>query len=176
MFDELKVKQGMMRLMIGNITSLEVEAIVYYARPDLALGSGFGGVIAAEGGPQVQEELKKIGTVKTTEAVISSGGNLKARYIIHAVGPRFQEEEWEEKLRTTVLNVFRKADEKGIKSLAFPAMGIGFYGVPVDVCARETLGMAKKYMEGSNTIQEITFCLNEPYEYKPFQEQLEKMK
>jgi O-acetyl-ADP-ribose deacetylase (regulator of RNase III) len=152
-----------------------VEAIVYYARPDLQLGSGFGGVLAAKGGPKIQEELKKLGTARTTEVVATSGGTLKVKYILHAVGPRFQEEDLEEKLRATMRNVFRRAEEKQVKSLAFPAMGAGFYGIPLEVCARETLGEAKKYLEGADSAREIVFCLSERYELPPFQEQLKKM-
>ncbi len=89
MADELKVNQSLISLMKGDIVGLDVDAIVYYAQPDLVLGSGFGGAIATKGGPKVQEELKKMGPVKTTEVAVTSGGNLKARYIVHAVGPRF---------------------------------------------------------------------------------------
>ena len=175
MSDELKVKQSKIRLAVGDITEMPVEAIVFYARPDLQLGSGFGGILTAKGGPKIQEELKKLGTAKTTEVVVTSGGTLKAKYILHAVGPRFQEENLEEKLRVTMANVFRKAEEKQVKSLAFPAMGAGFYGISLEVCARETLGAAKKYLEGSGSAWEVIFCLNESYEYPPFHEQLKRM-
>lgn len=175
MADELQVKQSVIRLIKGDIIDLQVEAFVYYARPDLVLGSGFGGAIAARGGPKIQEELKKIGTVHTTDAVVTSGGNLEVRYIIHAVGPRFQEENLEEKLQSTMLNALRRAEEKGIQSLAFPAMGAGFYGIPPDVCARETLGTAKKYLETPTGLREIIFCLIDSRELKPFQDQIKKL-
>jgi O-acetyl-ADP-ribose deacetylase (regulator of RNase III) len=81
MSDEIKVKQGVIRIAVGDITELPVEGIVYYARPDLVLGSGFGGVIAAKGGPKIQEELKKFGRANTTDVVITSGGDLKAKKI-----------------------------------------------------------------------------------------------
>ena len=125
--DELKVKQSLIRLMKGDITALEIEAFVYYARPDLVLGTGFGGAISVRGGPKIQEELKKLGVIGTGEAVTTSAGNMKAKYIIHAVGPRFQEEDLEGKLRTTTLNVLRQGGEKGIKQLGFPAMGRRFF-------------------------------------------------
>jgi O-acetyl-ADP-ribose deacetylase (regulator of RNase III) len=173
--DELKVKNKLIRLMIGDITDLEIEALVYYARPDLVLGSGFGGAISVRGGPKIQEELKKFGKIETGEAVISSGGNLKAKSIIHGVGPRFQEEDTEGKLRQTTLNVLRKAEEKGIKKLAFPAMGVGFYGIPLDLCARTTLGVVKKHLEGQSGLEEVIFCLRDSWEFKPFHEQLKKM-
>lgn len=175
MADELKVKQSVIRLIKGDIIDLQVEAFVYYARPDLVLGSGFGGAIAARGGPKIQEELKKFGTVHTTDAVVTSGENLEARYIIHAVGPRFQEENLEEKLQSTMLNALRRAEEKGIQSLAFPAMGVGFYGIPPDVCARETLRAVKKYLENPTELREIIFCLRDSREFKPFQDQIKKL-
>ena len=173
--DELKVNQGVIRLATGFIIDLNVEAIVYYARPDLALGSGFGAAIATKGGPKVQEELKKIGGINTTEAVITSGGNLKVKYIIHAAGPRFQEENLEEKLRATTSNALRRAEENNIQSLAFPAMGAGFYGIPLEVCARVTLETAKKFLENSKSLGAVIFCLRDSREYNPFQEQLKKM-
>jgi len=173
--DELKVKQSLIRLMKGDITALEIEAFVYYARPDLVLGTGFGGAISVRGGPKIQEELKKLGVIGTGEAVTTSAGNMKAKYIIHAVGPRFQEEDLEGKLRTTTLNVLRQAEEKGIKRLAFPAMGVGFYGVPLDLCARITLGEVEKHLENTRSLEEVVFCLRDSWEYKPFQGRLKEM-
>jgi O-acetyl-ADP-ribose deacetylase (regulator of RNase III) len=176
MSNELKVKQGVVRLEMGDITELPVEGIVYYARPDLVLGSGFGGVISAKGGPKIQAELKKAGKANVTEVVVTSGGDLKAKYILHAVGPQFQEEDLEEKLRKTMDNVLRKAEEKGIKTLAFPAMGAGFYGVPLEVCARETLDAAKRYLEVIPRLREVVFCLRDSYEYKKFLEYLQRIR
>jgi O-acetyl-ADP-ribose deacetylase (regulator of RNase III) len=176
MLDELTVNDATIRLTTGFIIDLNVDAIVYYARTDLVLGSGYGGAIAAKGGPKIQEELKKIGGINTTEAVVTSGGNLKARYIIHAVGPRFQEENLEDELRNTTLNALRRAEENKIQSLALPAMGAGFYGIPLDVCARVTLEAVKKYLENSKSLREVIFCLRDSREYKPFQEQMKKMK
>jgi O-acetyl-ADP-ribose deacetylase (regulator of RNase III) len=176
MSDEMKVKEAVIRLLTGDITEIPVEAIVYYARPDLVLGSGFGGVISAKGGPRIQEELKKAGKANVTEVVVTSGGDLKAKYILHAVGPRFQEEELEEKLRKTMDNVLRKAEASGIQSLAFPAMGAGFYGVPLEVCARETLEAAKKHLEAPAGIREVVFCLRDSHEYKKFLEHLQKIR
>ena len=176
MSDELRVKQGVIRIAMGDITDLPVEGIVYYARPDLVLGSGFGGVITAKGGPKSLEELKKFGTANTTDVVVTSGGDLKAKYILHAVGPRFQEEDLEEKLRSTMGNVLRKAEESRIQSLAFPAMGVGFYAVPLEVCARETLEAVKKHLEASAGIREVVFCLRDSHEYKKFLEHLQRIR
>jgi O-acetyl-ADP-ribose deacetylase len=172
--DELRVDNRIIRLMTGDIAGQEIEAFVYYARPDLVLGSGFGGAISVRGGPKIQEELKKFGTLRTGEAVVSSAGNMKAKFIIHAVGPRFQEEDTEKKLRQTTLNVLQQAEEKGIKKLAFPAMGVGFYGVSLALSARITLEVVKEHLEGQAGLEEIIFCLRDSWEYKAFQEQLKK--
>ena len=159
MSDEIKVQQGTIRLMVGDITDLGTEAIVFYARPDLALGSGFGGAISGKGGPKIQEELKKLAPVQTTDVVITSGGNLKAKYVIHAVGPRFQEEDLERKLRATLENVLSKAEEKGIRSLAFPAMGVGFYGVRPDTCAEIMLSVLTEHLKKEISLKEVIICL-----------------
>ena len=140
MADELKTGGGTIRLEKTDITDLEIEAFVYYASHNLALGSGYGTAISMRGGPAVQKELDEKGELKTTEAVASGAGEMKADHIIHAVGPRFQEEDLESKLRTTIVNATKCAEEKGIKKIAFPPMGAGFYGVPLDVSARVTLG------------------------------------
>jgi O-acetyl-ADP-ribose deacetylase (regulator of RNase III) len=120
----------------------------------------------------VQEELNKLGPLNTTEAVVSKAGAMKADYIIHAVGPRFQEEDIDGKLRTTVINVLKCAEEKGIEAVAFPPMGTGFYGIPLEVSARVTLNTLKEYLSGSTKIKEVVVCLQDKREYKPFQAQL----
>ena len=174
--DELKVNQSLISLMKGDLIVLNVDAIVYYARPDLALGSGFGGAIATKGGPKIQEELKKLGPVKTTEVAVTSGGNLKARYIVHAAGPRFQEEDLEDKLRDTMLNVLRKAEENKIQSLAFPAMGVGFYGIPLDLCAEVMLRTMKEYLKKESSLKEVIVCLRDSREYGPFQQKMKEIR
>lgn len=175
MADGLRVKKSWIRLVKGDITDLEIEAFVYYARPDLVLGSGFGGAIAARGGPKVQEELKKLGPIGVGQAIVTSAGEMKSKHIIHAVGPRFQEEDTEAKLGTTVLNTLRRAEEKGVQRLAFPAMGAGFYGVPLDLCARVTLRTVKEYLAGETRLEEVIFCLMDSREYKSFQQELQKI-
>ena len=173
--EELKVKGKTIRLIQDDITALEIEAWVYYARPDLALGSGYGTAVAVRGGPQVAEELKKLGPLAVGEAVVTGAGTLKARHIVHAVGPRFQEQDLEGKLRQTIQSALQRADEKKISRLAFPAMGAGFYGVPLALCAKVCLETAKQYLEGATGLIEIVFCLRDSREYAPFAQQFKKM-
>jgi len=164
--------RGRIRLVKGDITDLPIEAFVYYARPDLVLGAGFGTAISVRGGPSIQEQLRKLAPVATGDAVVTGGGNMKAKYIIHAVGPRFQEKNTEEKLRATTLSVLKRADEHGIKRLAFPAMGAGFYGVPLEVGAEVVLSTVDAYLRGQTGIEEVVFCLIDTREFVPYQVQL----
>lgn len=176
MLNELKVNDNIIRLMVGFITDVgSMDGIVYYARPDLTLGSGFGTAISTQGGPKVQEELRKLGSAVTTDVVVTGGGNLQAKYILHAVGPRFQEEDSEEKLRETMLNALRKADEHQMQRIVFPAMGTGFYGIPLEVCARVTLEAAKLFLGSSSALREVVFCLRDSRELKEFQAYLQKI-
>jgi O-acetyl-ADP-ribose deacetylase (regulator of RNase III) len=158
-----------LRLIRQDITDFEVEAIVFYARPDLALGSGFGSAIARRGGQSIKAELDKIGAIKTTEAVITAAGDLKARYIVHAAGPAFQEEQLEDKLRTTILNALRCAEERGIRQIALPPMGAGFYGIPLSSCREIMIRCFKEHLAKGGAINEIVICANDPREYRAFQ-------
>jgi len=160
------------RLVKDDITMLDVDAFVFYAQGDLTLGSGFGTAISVRGGASIQKELQDLGPLATGEAVVSSAGNLKAEYIVHAVGPRFQEEDIEAKLRTTIRNSLKRAEEKGIRRIAFPAMGAGYYGIAPDVCARVMLSTIKEYLQGQTDIKEVILCVLDTPQYKSFQTRL----
>ena len=174
MSDEKKVNESTIRLIKGDITDIVVEAFVFYARPDLKLGTGFGNAISVRGGPSIQKELDELPTpVEIGEAVVSDAGKLKAKYIVHAVGPAFQEEDTEEKLRNTVTGALKQAEQKGIQQLAVPLMGAGFYGVPMDVSARITMGSIKEHLEGETGLKEVVVVALDNRELKPFKTQFE---
>lgn len=166
------VHRSVVRLVIEDITDLDVEAFVYYARPDLQLGAGFGTAISLRGGPSVQVELNELGPQPEGAAVVTGAGKLKASHIIHAVGPRFQEEEVESKLRETVLGSLRAAEEHGIRQIAFPPMGAGFYAIPLEQSARVTLGAIREYLSGETEIREVLVCARDNREYRPFRDLL----
>ncbi len=172
MANKIQINKSSLSLIKGDITDLEIEAFVYYAQENLALGAGFGNAISMRGGPSIQKELQEYGSKKTTEVVISSAGEMKADYIIHAVGPKFQEEDLERKLKETILNSLKLADLKGIKKIAFPPMGTGFYGVPLDLSARLMFETITEYLSGDTEIDEVVICLLDNREFKPFQDQL----
>jgi len=171
-----RINRSVVRVIKGDITDLEVDAFVYYAQPDLALGSGFGGAIAVRGGASIQKELEELAPVATGEAVVSEAGKLKANYIIHAVGPRFQEEETEAKMRMTVESSLRCAEEKAVERLAFPAMGAGYYGVPPDLSAKVMLDVLKKHLNGNSSLKEVVICVLDTPQYKSFEAALAALK
>ncbi|MCP4633423.1 MAG: O-acetyl-ADP-ribose deacetylase [candidate division Zixibacteria bacterium] len=172
MSDQKVINKGTIRLEKVDITDLDIESFVYYARSDLKLGSGFGGAIILRGGQAIQKELDTLAPLELTKAIISDAGNLKAKYIIHANGPKFQEEDLEKKLGETTLNALKLADSKGIQKIALPPMGTGFYAIPLDLSAKITLKVVSDYLMGSTNLKEVVFCFNDNREYKPFQKQL----
>jgi O-acetyl-ADP-ribose deacetylase (regulator of RNase III) len=168
MAEETRIGDTSLSLHVGDITTLDVDAFVYYARSDLSLGSGFGTAISVRGGPSVQKELSQYGTIPTTQAVITGGGNLKARHIIHSVGPKFQEEDLEKHLRETMLNVLKLADDRGLREIAFPLMGAGFYGVPPDTSARVMLEALHEYLQGKTEIKKVIVSVVDSRQAKAF--------
>ena len=161
------------RLVKGDITDEPVEAFVYYAQHDLKLGSGFGTAIAGRGGLAFQKECDALAPLETGDAVVTGAGAMKADKIVHAVGPRFLESDLEGKLRKTMRNVFRVAREAGVKRLAFPPMGAGFYGVPLDVSARVMTDEIKRYATEHGDLDEIAIFVVDKREFTPFQAELQ---
>jgi len=176
MADSIRIKNCNLRLLKCDITDLDIESFVYYAQENLALGSGFGTAISVRGGPTIQKELNKIGKIELTEAVVTEAGEMKAKYIIHANGPKFMEENLAEKLKQTVINSLKKAEEKGIKAIAFPPMGAGFYGVPLEQSAEITLNTIKEYLSGETNLEDTVICLLDNREYIPFEKRLSSLK
>ena len=167
-----RINQSVIQLIKDDITDLDVDAFVFYAQSDLALGSGFGTAISVRGGPTIQQELEDMAPVAAGEAVVSGAGNLKANHIIHAVGPKFREEDTESKLRTTVLNSLRRAEEKAVETLAFPAMGAGFYGIPPELCATVMVDTITQHLQGSTVIKDVVICVLDTRQYTTFQNAL----
>jgi O-acetyl-ADP-ribose deacetylase (regulator of RNase III) len=170
-----KVNKSLIRVAKDDISLMDVEAFVFYADNDLKLGSGYGGAIAVRGGPKIQEELNGLAPQKTCAAVVSGAGKLKAKHIIHAVGPKFQEAESEDKLAKTVRNALEQAEKLDIEKVAFPPMGAGFYGLALDRSAHITLAAIKKHLEGKSKLKEVMVIVGDRREYGPFSAELETL-
>ncbi len=173
--EEKRINGTVLRLAKDDLTAMDIESFVLYASPDLVLGSGFGGAISQRAGPSVQEELKQYGTVEVGTAVVTAAGKLKAKNIVHAVGPRFQEADTEKKLDQTIRNALAKAGEKGIRKIALPLMGTGFCGIPLNVSATVMLKAIQEHLKGGSSLEEVVLCANDNREHEAFTAALAKL-
>jgi O-acetyl-ADP-ribose deacetylase (regulator of RNase III) len=169
---ELKIKDSIIQLVKGDITDLESDAVVNAANAQLRLGDGVAGAIRRKGGPKIQEECNKIGGTHVGGAVITTGGNLKAKHVIHAVGPRMGEGSEEDKLRNATLNSLKLMDKHNLKSIAFPAISTGIFGYPIEKCAKIMISTTKEYLHGDSQIQEVIFCLYSNSDFEAFEKEL----
>ncbi len=170
----MKVEIGgrTLELVEGDITEMDTDAIVNAANDRLVLGGGVAGAIRRKGGPAIQAECDKIGGTFVGGAVITTGGKLNARHVIHAVGPRMGEGNEDEKLRNATLNSLKVADENGLKSIAFPAISTGIFGFPIQGCAEIMLAAAVEHLRGQTRIERVVFCLFGQDSYDVFAGQL----
>lgn len=172
--EEKNIMNKKIRIMIGDITERETDAIVNAANSYLKHGGGVAEAIVKKGGQIIQDESDKIGYVPTGSAAITTAGALKSKYVIHAVGPIWGQGQEEEKLRNAVLNSLKIADEYNLKSLSFPAISSGIYGCPKDMVARILIGTAVEYLKKENTTLEvIEFCLFDEETYRYFKSEFD---
>ena len=144
---------------MGDITRFRVDAIVNAANNDLVMGGGVAGAIAQAGGPGIQEECSAHGPVGVGEAAVTSAGRLPARYIIHQASMRLGGRTTEESLRRSTQAVLDLAEEKGVRTLAFPAVGTGIAGFDTRQCARTMLEVIRRHAAGPSKITDIYFVL-----------------
>jgi len=154
---------------------LPVDGVVFYAREDLQLGAGFGTAIGARGGAKVKKELEAVGRLGMGEAALTGAGDLKARHIIHACGPKFHESHTEQKLRMCVSSALIEADKAGLKTVAFPPMGTGFYGVPLELSAKVMLAVMGEFLQAQTCVEEVTICVLDDREFRAFRPKLEAL-
>ncbi|HDQ45385.1 MAG TPA: macro domain-containing protein [bacterium] len=163
----------------GDITEQDMDAIVNAANSQLQHGGGVAGAIVQKGGPGIQEESDVWvkawgGRVDVGSCAITSAGNLSARYVIHAVGPRMGEGNEDEKLRSAVLSCLRMADQRNLKTIAFPAISAGIFGFPSDRCADILLETAVEYILSGTRLERVVFCLFDDRTFGFFETALSK--
>lgn len=171
---ERKIGDKVVRLVRDDITDMEVDAFVFDITEDVKLGSGHGSAIQQRGGVKIQEALDAIGSCPVGEAVITTGGLLKAKHIIHANGPKFCEPDEEGKLRRATRAVLRLADENGIGTLAFPPLGTGLYQVPVDLCARVLVDTIAEHLAGETGLKEVLLVVPDSRERGAFEARIQE--
>lgn len=174
--EEKKFKGKIIKIMVDDITERDTDAIVNAANNYLKHGGGVAGAIVRKGGHIIQEESDRIGFVPTGSAVITSAGSLKAKYVIHAVGPKWGEGDEENKLKNAVLKTLRIADEHKLKSISFPAISSGIYGCPKDMVARILVNTVVEYLNTQNTtLDYVEFCLFDEDTYLHFKKEFDKI-
>jgi len=154
----------------GDITEVEVDAIVNAANNDLALGAGVAGAIRRQGGPRIQEECDRIGSIRLGETAVTTAGNLKAYYVIHAASMQLGGRTTAESLRNATRNSLLRAEEKGFKTIAFPAIGTGIAGFPMDECATVMISEVLEHLKSRTSLEKIYFVLYDDAALKAFEE------
>jgi len=170
--NEITIGNSKIKLIQGDITELNTEVIVNAANTQLIMGGGVAGAIRRKGGSLIQEECNKIGGSFVGGAVITTGGNLKAKRVIHAVGPRMGEGYEDEKLKNATLNSLKLMDEHELKNIAFPAISTGIFGYPIEKCAKIMISTAKEYLSGETQIEKVVFCLYSKPDFEVFKKEL----
>lgn len=167
MSDEIKIGTATLRLVRGDITEVGTDAVVNAANSSLMGGGGVDGAIHRRGGPIILDECKRIRKtdwpqgLPTGEAVITSGGNLKARHVIHTVGPVWRGGSKGEPslLARAYRNSLKLAVSKGLKTVAFPSISTGAYGYPLEKASLIAIEVTKEFLEKQNKLEEVVFVL-----------------
>lgn len=159
----------------GDITEADVDAVVNAANTRLQLGAGVAGAIRRKGGPTIQQECDAIGPVALGEAAITQGGQLKAPYVIHAASMQLGGLTSEGSLRDSTVNSLKRAVEKQLKSIAFPAIGTGVAGFPLDRCAQVMLEEVRQHLNGPTSLEKVFFILFDAPALRVFEQTLAAM-
>jgi len=146
-------------LMQGDLTEMDADAIVNAANNDLQLGGGVAGAIRRKGGEAIQRECNAIGSVPIGGAAITSGGNLRARHVIHAASMQLGGQTTARALRSSTAHSLRIAAENGLKSIAFPAVGTGIAGFPLSECAQIMLREVVEHLKETSSLEKVYFVL-----------------
>lgn len=178
-FEPLLIVNGReIRLLQGDITELEVDAIVNAANEHLAHGGGVAGSIARKGGPTIQAEsdawVRTHGIVKTGSAAMTGAGRLNARRVIHAVGPVYGTGDEDAKLALAVRAALNLADQTGLCSVAFPAISTGIFGFPIARCARIMLQVLCDILPAAVSVKKVVICLWDSTAFQIFSEELRR--
>jgi O-acetyl-ADP-ribose deacetylase (regulator of RNase III) len=180
MVHERDIAGTRLTLMKGDITRQETDAIVNAANPSLMGGGGVDGAIHRAGGPEILEEctsiVASIGRCATGEAVITTGGNLAAKYVIHTVGPVWHggNQHEPELLAGAYRNSLFIAAEKGIRSISFPSISTGAYGYPVPLAAETAMQAVVEFIK-EHDLGEVRFVLFSDGDFAAYKDALERV-
>jgi O-acetyl-ADP-ribose deacetylase (regulator of RNase III) len=163
---------------VGDITTLDLDAIVNAANSRLQLGAGVAGAIRRSGGPTIQHECDRIGRCPIGGAVRTGAGDLPCRHVIHAVGPVWgsqSEQESDELLRSACREALRVAREHGLASIALPSISTGVFGFPLERAAPILLGEAQEHLRGETTLRRVVLCLFDEPTFEVYRDALARL-
>ena len=160
----------------GDLTESAADTIVNAANNDLLLGGGVAGAIRVKGGPSIQKECDAIGSIPVGGAAITGGGKLKARYVIHAASMSLGGSTTATALRGSTAHSLRIAAERGLKSIAFPAVGTGIAGFPMQECAEIMLREVVAHLQKPTSLEKVSFVLYDDSARTVFQQVWDEMK
>lgn len=167
---EIKIKTTTIKLQVGDITEMDTDAIVNAANNHLWMGGGVAGAIKRKGGQQIEDEVVTQGPIPIGEAVITTGGNLKSNHVIHAAGMGTDLVTDENKIRLATRNSLKRADEAGLKSIAFPSIGTGVGGFPVAKAAEVMIRAVREHVaEAVTSLTTVVFVLYSQDIYSEFE-------
>lgn len=160
---ERQIGNKTLRLVLGDLTTRDVDAIVNAANSHLQHGGGVAGAIVRRGGQVIQDESDRIGYVPVGSAAITSAGTLPAKAVIHTVGPRMGEGDEDRKLQGAVISTLTLASEKGFRSVSIPAISSGIFGFPKDRCAKILVTEAARFLgeNPSSSLEVVEFCIHD---------------
>ncbi len=166
-----------LKLVMGDITERDVDAIVNAANSHLQHGGGVAGAIVRKGGLVIQEQSNEIGFVPVGNAAVTTAGKLPSKFVIHAVGPRMGEGDEDNKLKKAVKSSLELASGKGLASISMPAISSGIFGFPKDRCAKILVSTAKGFlMKNSNSsVQVVEFCIHDELTLGFFKQEFDKL-
>jgi O-acetyl-ADP-ribose deacetylase len=157
---EITIGSSKLQFVVGDITTQDTEAVVNAANERLAPGGGVAGAIHKAAGPKLWEECSTMGGCRTGDAKVTGGYHLPNKFVIHTVGPVYSGTEKDPVLlRSCYLQSLQAADEKGIRSVAFPALSTGIFGYPVKAAARVAILAFRDYLSGSTGIRLVRMVL-----------------
>jgi len=177
----IKINDTILSIIQGDITVQKTDAIVNAANSGLMGGGGVDGAIHRAGGPAILEECKQIvkkqGRLPTGKAVITTGGDLPAKYVIHTVGPVWNggNSGEPELLASAYRESLALADDRHLESISFPSISTGVYGYPVEKAASVAVSAVKEFLrKGETSIKNVVFVLFDSRAYSAYAQQLEK--
>ncbi len=174
---EVKIGASVLELLEGDITQQDTGAIVNAANNSLRGGGGVDGAIHRAGGPQILKECLEIGGCPTGEARLTTGGHLKAKYVIHTVGPIYRDgfHREPELLASCYRESLKLAAAKGVKSVAFPSISTGAYSYPMADAAKIALKTTIAFIKEHPEIERVRFVLFGQSAYQTYEQELKKL-